>query len=138
MILKNVKSWLFDDNVDIYITGSNSNLWSSDIANELGGRYIEFTIYSLSYLEFLQFHKRDNDEISLERLILFLAGNIGNLFSSKSIHDDLKSNKIESSVNQTMEYINALTEAFIIHKVGRFDIVGKKVFERGEKYYFTF
>ena len=35
-----------------------------------------------------------------------------------------------------MEYINALTEAFIIHKVGRFDIVGKKVFERGEKYYF--
>lgn len=181
-----VKSWLLDEKNDIYITGSNSNLLSSDIANELGGRYIEFTIYSLSYLEFLQFHKRTNDDVSLERyirygglpylihlpendevikeylnsiystivlkdvikrkkirnadflerLILFLAGNIGNLFSSKSINDYLKSNKIESSVNQTMEYIRALTEAFIIHKVGRFDIVSKKVFERGEKYYF--
>jgi len=175
-----------DENNDIYITGSNSNMLSTDLANELGGRYVEFTIYSLSYLEFLHFHKLENTDESLERyfrygglpylihlpnddavikeylssiystivlkdvvkrkkirnadflehLITFLAGNIGNLFSSKSINDYLKSNKEESSVNQIIEYTNALTEAFIVHRIGRYDIAGKKVFERGEKYYF--
>jgi predicted AAA+ superfamily ATPase len=181
-----VKSWALDENNDIYITGSNSDMLSSDLANELGGRYVEFTIYSLSYLEFLQFHQLENNDESLERyfrygglpylihlpnddavikeylnsiystiilkdvikrhkirnadflerLIAFLAGNVGNLFSSKSINDYLKSNKEESSVNQIIEYTNALTEAFIVHRIGRFDIAGKKVFERGEKYYF--
>jgi predicted AAA+ superfamily ATPase len=62
-----VKSWALDENNDIYITGSNSNLLSSDLANELGGRYIEFIIYSLSYLEFLDFHKLENSDDSLER-----------------------------------------------------------------------
>ncbi|GHV46174.1 ATPase [Bacteroidia bacterium] len=181
-----VKSWALDENSDIYITGSNSEMLSGDLANELGGRYVEFTIYSLLYLEFLDFHKLTNNDESLERyirygglpylihlpfddavikeylssiystivlkdviqrkkirnadflerLILFLASNAGNLFSSKSINDYLKSNKEESSVNQIIEYTNALAEAFIVHRIGRYDIAGKKVFERGEKYYF--
>jgi predicted AAA+ superfamily ATPase len=182
-----VKSLAQYENNDIYLTGSNADMLSADLANELGGRYIEFPIYSLSYMEFLDFHKLENNDISLEKYIhygglpylihlplnedevvleylrsiystiilkdviqrknirntyfleqltKFLAGNIGHLFSAKSISDFLKSQNDKSSSNQVSEYVNALTNSFLIHPVGRYDIVGKRLFERGEKYYF--
>ena len=37
-----IRSLALDDNNDIYVTGSNSEIFSSDLANELGGRYVEF------------------------------------------------------------------------------------------------
>lgn len=181
-----IRSLALDDNNDIYITGSNSDMFSSDLANELGGRYVEFKIYSLSYLEFLQFHKLPNSDESLEKymhfgglpylinlpleehvameyinsiystivlrdvvkrkkirntnfleqLIRFLANNVGSLFSAKSISDFLKSQNVKIASNQVSEYADALTEAFIVHRLGRYDIAGKKLFERGEKYFF--
>ena len=42
-------------------------MFSSDLTNELGGRYVEFKIYSLSYMEFLDFHKLNNDDESLKK-----------------------------------------------------------------------
>ncbi len=66
-----VRSLALDESNDIYITGSNSEMFSSDLANELGGRYVEFKIYSLSYAEFLDFHKLNNDDESLEKYIRF-------------------------------------------------------------------
>lgn len=181
-----IRSLALDDNNDIYVTGSNSKMFSSDLANELGGRYVEFRIYSLSYLEFLNFHKLPDSDISLEKyfhfgglpylihlpleesvvmeyiysvystivlrdvverkkirntafleqLVRFLANNIGSLFSSNSISDFLKSQQINIAPNQVSEYADSLAEAFVVHKVGRYDIVGKKLFERGDKYYF--
>jgi len=181
-----VKSLALSENNDIYITGSNAEMLSADLANELGGRYIEFPIYSLSYLEFLDFHKFENNDVSLEKYIhygglpylihlpmendvvleylrsiystiilkdvvrrknirnvyfleqltKFLANNIGHLFSAKSISDFLKSQNDKSSSNQVSEYVNALTDSFLIYSVGRYDIAGKRLFERGEKYYF--
>lgn len=181
-----IRSLALDDNNDIYITGSNSGMFSSDLANELGGRYVEFRIYSLSYLEFLNFHKLPNDDNSLEKyfhfgglpylihlpleepivmeyissvystiilrdvverkkirntsfleqLIRFLANNVGSLFSSNSISDFLKSQQVKISPNQVSEYADSLAEAFVVHRIGRYDIVGKKLFERGEKYFF--
>jgi uncharacterized protein len=181
-----IRSLALDDNNDIYITGSNSRIFSGDLANELGGRYVEFRIYSLSYLEFLNFHKLPNDDESLEKyfhfgglpylihlpleepivmeyirsvystiifrdvverkkirntafleqLIRFLANNVGSLFSSNSISDFLKSQQVKISPNQVSEYADSLAEAFVVHRIGRYDIVGKKLFERGEKYFF--
>lgn len=52
---KAVNSFLVDFNVDIYITGSNSHLLSSELATYLAGRYIEIPVYTLSYKEFLDF-----------------------------------------------------------------------------------
>ena len=181
-----LRSLALDDNNDIYITGSNSKILSSDLANELGGRFVEFKIYSLSYMEFLQFHKLPNDDdtlekyihfgglpylinlpleervvmeyiksiystivlrdivqrmnvrntIFLEQLIRFLADNVGSIFSSKSISDFLKNQNVKLAPNQVSEYANYLDDAFVVHRISRYDIIGKKFFERGEKYFF--
>lgn len=181
-----IRSLALDDQNDIYITGSNSDMFSSDLANELGGRYVQFRIYSLSYLEFLSFHNLPNEDESLDRythfggfpylihlplneavvmeyirsvyativlrdvverkkirntvfleqLIRFLANNVGSLFSSKSISDYLKSQQVKISPNQVSDYANSLVEAFVVHRIGRYDLVGKRLFERGEKYFF--
>lgn len=52
---KAINSFLVDFDVDIYITGSNSHLLSSELATYLAGRYIEIPIYTLSFKEFLDF-----------------------------------------------------------------------------------
>lgn len=54
---KAVNSFLVDFNVDIYLTGSNSHLLSSELSTYLAGRYVEITVYTLSYREFLDFRK---------------------------------------------------------------------------------
>jgi len=53
---KCVNSLLVDFNVDIYITGSNSHLLSSELATYLTGRYVEIPVFTLSFTEYLQFH----------------------------------------------------------------------------------
>ena len=52
---KCVNSLLVDFDVDIYITGSNSHLLSSELATFLAGRYIEIPVFTLSFAEYLQF-----------------------------------------------------------------------------------
>src|SRR5450759_2305664 len=62
---KAVNSFLVDFNVDIYITGSNSRLLSSELATYLAGRYIEIHVHTLSFAEYLLFkHSRTNKEVS--------------------------------------------------------------------------
>ena len=72
----------------------------------------------------------------LEKLVQFLSENIGNLFSAKNISDYLKSQHSTISVNQIQNYTEYLNNAFLIHRVGRYDLIGKRLFEIGEKYYF--
>lgn len=183
---KAVRSLLLSPLNDIYLTGSNANLLSGELATYLSGRYIECTVHSLSYTEFLEFHHLSDDEKSLElytrygglpylvnlplrdevvdeylksvystivfrdvvgrynlrntefleNLIRFLSENIGNLFSAKNISDYLKSQHTTVSVNQIQTYTGYLANAFLLHRVERYDLVGKRIFEIGEKYYF--
>jgi predicted AAA+ superfamily ATPase len=94
------------------------------------------SIYSTIILKDVVSRKRIRNIGFLEQLVKYLAGNIGSLCSAKSISDFLKSQRTVIAPNQVIEYINALLDAFVINKVGRYDIQGKRVFERGEKYYF--
>lgn len=62
--IQEVKSWekvvnslMSDYNVDIYVTGSNSRMMSSEISTYLTGRYVSFRIYPLSFSEYLLFRK---------------------------------------------------------------------------------
>ena len=52
---KVVNSLLVDFKVDVYLTGSNSHLLSSELATYLAGRYIEIPVYTLSFKEYLLF-----------------------------------------------------------------------------------
>ncbi len=173
-------------NYDIYCTGSNANLLSSELATFLSGRYIEIKVFGLSYTEFLVFYNLQdsvatfqtylkfgglpylinlNTEIQiayeyltsiyntillkdvvtrfkirnvkfLENLIAFLADNIGSIVSSKKISDYLKSQKINISPQIVIDYLGYLESSFLIFKVKRTGIEGKKIFEIGEKYFF--
>lgn len=66
---KAVNSLNIDSDVDIYITGSNAYLLSSELSTFLSGRYVEIKMLPLSYKEFLDFN---NLESSRENFNLFL------------------------------------------------------------------
>ncbi|RJQ54872.1 MAG: ATP-binding protein [Nitrospiraceae bacterium] len=171
---------------DIYCTGSNADLLSGELATYLSGRYVEIEVYSLSYPEFLIFHKLENTEDSLlkyikygglpylinlelsdevvydylksvnntilfkdvvarynirnvaflERLVEYVADNAGSLVSAKKISDFLKSQKTKISPNVVLNYLSFLSGAFLIFKVRRSEIGGKRLFEINDKYYF--
>ncbi len=57
---KAVNSLLENANTDIYVTGSNSKLMSSEISTYLSGRYITIPVYTLSFAEYLDFRKSDS------------------------------------------------------------------------------
>lgn len=61
---KAINSFKVDFNIDIYITGSNAYLLSSELSTLLSGRYIEIKMYPLSFKEFLVFN--DYDESNIE------------------------------------------------------------------------
>lgn len=182
---KVVRSLILDPGNDVYLTGSNSSMFSSEIVSRLAGRSLVIHVHPLTYKEFLIFHSRaDSDEsldtylrfgglpylinlpkestwgeyISgvtdavvyrdvvsrhslrnsdfLERLMLFIADNIGKIFNAKKIADYLKSQRVSSSVTGVQAYVEYIAQAYIINRVRRWDIAGKRFFEIGEKYFF--
>ena len=59
---KAINSFMVDLDCDIYITGSNANLLSSELATYIAGRYIEIKIYPLSFKEYIDFAKIQNPQ----------------------------------------------------------------------------
>ena len=183
---KSVRSYYEEPDVEIVITGSNSNMLSSDLGNKVGGRYKEIYVQSLSYEEFMTFHKlSDSDETLskylqlgglpglirygldeqdareyqmdvfntvllkdvimrsqirnvpfLENLIRFLADNTGKIISANSIARYMKSQGETITSAAIINYMKALCDSYMIHKVNRYDIHGKKLFESNDKFYF--
>jgi predicted AAA+ superfamily ATPase len=72
----------------------------------------------------------------LENLIFFLALQTGSLISAKKISDYLKSQRIDMSPQLVLNYIDCLCKAFLINRVKRYDLKGKRTFEISEKFYF--
>lgn len=60
---KCINSLIVDFQVDIYLTGSNSHLLSSELATFLSGRYVQIPVYTLSFREYLQFHYDYNKKV---------------------------------------------------------------------------
>jgi uncharacterized protein len=64
---KAINGFLTDETADIFITGSNSRLLSSELATYISGRYIEFKMYPLTFSEFLQFrHGKGSENVEQE------------------------------------------------------------------------
>ena len=72
----------------------------------------------------------------LENLVRFLADNTGKLISANSIAKYMKSQGESITSTVIINYISFLCEAYILHKVNRFDIHGKRIFETNDKLYF--
>lgn len=68
---KALRSLHAEGGYDIYCTGSNANLLSGELATYLSGRYIEIKVFSLSYAEFLTFHKLSENQESFLRYIKY-------------------------------------------------------------------
>ena len=73
----------------------------------------------------------------LNRIIQFMMENVGGILSSNSIAGYLKNEKINTSVDTVMNYIEYITNSSIFNKVNRYDIRGKSVMATLEKYYLT-
>ena len=181
-----LRSLQAQDACDIFVTESNATMLSSELSTYLSGRYIEFHIHSLTYQEFLEFHKVDASTQSLrnyltfgglpylsnlpleqeivfeylrnvystiilkdvvkregvrnvdflETLAIYTADNVGNLFSANNISRYLKSQHVNISALQVINYLKALQNAYLINKVRRIDVNGLHTFEIGDKYYF--
>lgn len=188
---KALSAFMVDFKVDLYITGSNAKLLSSELATYLSGRYIEMDIYPLSFSESLTFKQsrypqttfhpksefehflrlggfptlhtssydmdsaykivydiyssailRDTvqrynirDVELLERVVKYIFDNIGNNFSAKNVADYFKSQQRKIDLNTVYNYLQALSSAFIIYRVSRYDIKGKEILKTQEKYY---
>jgi len=184
---KAISSFFAEGRYDIYITGSNSNLLSSELSTYISGRYVEVNIYSLGFDEFQLFNKEEssnrNDEFKLylkyggfpvihnfglndevcfqyisslyntilvkdvigrnqirnirlfQDIVKFVFNNIGQVYSSNSIRKYLKSQNKNIGVDTIQNYLLHLESSFMIHKVQRYDLKGKKVLELYEKYY---
>lgn len=72
----------------------------------------------------------------LENLVRFLADNTGKLISANSIAKYMKSQGESITSTVIINYISFLCEAYFLHKVNRFDIHGKRIFETNDKFYF--
>ena len=57
-----VNSFMVDWDVDIYVTGSNSRMLSSELSTYLTGRYVSFHVLPLSFKEYLLFHDIPEEE----------------------------------------------------------------------------
>lgn len=176
-----------DEECQIIVTGSNAKMLSSELSTYLAGRYVDIHINSLSYREFLQFHKLEDSQESLEsylsvgglphlyrlgldnedmiweylqniyntivlkdvvqrenlrnvtlfeNLMKFLSDNAGQLVSATSLSKYLKAQKVELTPLTAINYIKSASNAYIVNKVPRYDIHGKKLLESNDKYYF--
>ena len=72
----------------------------------------------------------------LQNLINYLADITGSVLSAKRISDYLKSQKINLSPKLVLEYLVYLESVFLVDRVKRMDVEGRKIFEIGDKFFF--
>ena len=92
-------------------------------------------IYNTVLLKDVVERKKVQDVPLLRSVIKFLFDNIGNIVSSKKISDSLVSFGRKTTSVTVENYIEALSEAFVIYKADRYDVKGKQHLKSLEKYY---
>lgn len=180
-----LNSLLHIKNVDVYVTGSNSKLLSSDVITEFRGRGDEIQVHPLTFKEFYSVYDGTVDEawddyfnyggmplvlsyqepdkkadylkglfdkvylsdiieryniknkIELNELLDILSSDIGSLTNPLKLSKVFRSTKGNKITDKTINrYIEYLDDAFLINKVQRYDIKGKKYINSPYKFYF--
>lgn len=96
--------------------------------------YLE-SIYSTIIVKDVMQRGKLIDKGRLEKIILFLAGNIGSLTSINNIKNQMVSDNFKISTITIESYIDLLINCFFIYKVPRYDIKGKELLKTNDKYY---
>jgi uncharacterized protein len=116
------------ENTDVYVTGSNANLLSSELATLLSGRYIEISILPFSFAEYLEFRNIDTQNKYLNYEALFY-----DYVNETSLPKGVELR--EEGYDKIYEYLEALY-ATIIEKdiTQRYSINDKRAFNNVVKF----
>ena len=144
---KAVDSLYIQENVDLYITGSNAKLLSSELSTLLSGRYIEIKMLPLSFKEYKSVYKDyTNDDLyrryisfgSLPYVTNFNSEDDASLYirvSINNIANTMTSNGRNINVRTVEKYMEGFTESYFLYKASRYDVKGKQYLKTSEKYY---
>lgn len=96
------------------------------------------SLFNTTYLKDTIERNNINRVDVLDSLINLLSSSIGSLTNPKKISDTFISNGFKDvSINTISSYLNCLLDSFIIEKVERYDVKGKKYISTPSKYYFS-
>ena len=99
-------------------------------------KYLNDVYNTVLVKDVLQYNNiRDVDIFN--RILSYVLENIGHTFSANSIKNYFKNEKRTVSIDTVLNYLEYCKNAFIIKKVSRYDMAGKKVLKVDEKYYVT-
>ena len=115
--------------------GSSSFPYTINLSTGTDLRQYLQGIYSTVILKDIMQRSRMQDSDVLERVIRYLADNIGNVASLKSIADTLTSNGRKNSPHTIENCVNGLLDSYMFYAVSRYDVHGKEHLRVGNKYY---
>lgn len=125
-----------DESLSLYIQYGGMPGLAKIGLEEDDAREYQIDIYHTVLLKDVIMRNQIRNVPFLENLVRFLADNIGKLISANSIAKYMKSQGESITSSVVINYISFLCEAYILHKVNRYDIHGKRVFENKDKFYF--
>lgn len=125
------------ENLEKYLTfGGLPHLYRLGLENtDMVWEYIQ-NIYNTIVLKDVIEREGIRNVTLFENLLSFVSDNVGQLVSGSSISKYLKANKVDLTPNTVLNYLNSAGNAYIINKVARYDIHGKKLLETNDKYFF--
>ena len=104
--------------------------------DEQDAREYQHDVYNTVLLKDVIMRNKIRNVPFLENLVRFLADNAGKIISANSIAKYMKSQGDSVTSTVIINYTKFLCDAYLIHKVNRYDIHGKKLFESNDKFYF--
>ena len=126
-----------DESLQKYLTfGGLPHLYRIGLENEdMVWEYIQ-NIYNTIVLKDVVQREGLRNVTLFENLMSYVSDNAGQLFSSTSLSKYLKSQRVDLTPFSAINYLKAASNAYIINKVSRYDIHGKRLLETNDKYYF--
>jgi uncharacterized protein len=121
---KALSGFLTDSVADLYITGSNSRMLSSELATYISGRYVEIKLYTLTFSEFLTFRNVSGVENAEPEFALYLKyGGFPGIHRME--YDDEVVQQYISSIYNTIllkDVVarNGLRDIFLLEKIAQF------------------
>ncbi len=125
------------ESLEKYLTfGGLPHLYRLGLENEdMVWEYVQ-NIYNTIVLKDVVQREGLRNVTLFENLMSYVSDNTGQLVSATSLSKYLKSQRVELTPLSTINYLKAASNAYIINKVRRYDIHGKRLLETNDKYYF--